>query len=146
LDWGIFSGAIGPRLRVLRNVLQAASIEVSQPFGLPTGSLTVMALIAANPDSSQVMLARQAAITQPSLVGIIDELERQGLVSRIRSDADRRRNRLVLTPEGEETMHRLFAVVRDIEAPIRDAFDEAELERFIRDLDRAIAALGEERT
>jgi DNA-binding MarR family transcriptional regulator len=143
LDWGIYSGSIGPRLRLLRNMLLTASIEVSAPFGLPTGSLTVMALIAANPDSSQVMLARQAGMTGPSLVGLIDELEARGLVTRIRSVTDRRRNRLVLTEGGAATMDRLFAVVRDIEAPIREAFSDEELADFVSYLDRAIAALTE---
>ena len=36
-------------MRLLRNYLQSRSIAVSEPYGLPLGSLTVMSLIAANP-------------------------------------------------------------------------------------------------
>ena len=53
LDWGILEGSVGPRVRLLRNALSARSIAASAPHGLPTGSLTVLALIAANPGSSQ---------------------------------------------------------------------------------------------
>ena len=45
LDWGILAGSVGPRVRLLRNVLSARSIVVSAPYELPTGSLTVLALL-----------------------------------------------------------------------------------------------------
>ena len=44
-------------------MLHSRSITVSEPFGLPTGSLTVMSLIAANPGNSQKQLADWAGMT-----------------------------------------------------------------------------------
>ncbi len=126
----------------MRNSLNAASITVSEPFGLPTGSLTVMALVAANPGSSQAALAEQAGITGPSLVGIIDELEKRGLVARERSAEDRRRNMLVLSAKGQETMDALFAEVTDIEKPIRDELGEKDMARLTQLLDKAVNAVA----
>lgn len=142
LDWGILDGSVGPRIRLLRNALQAASLDASVPWGLPTGSLTVMALVAANPGSSQAGLANMAGITGPSLVGILDELEQRGLVSRTRDAVDRRRNVLGLTATGEATMAELFATVTGIEAAIREELGEAGMTQLKALLDRAIAALG----
>lgn len=144
LDWGIFSESVGPRARLLRNMLHARSIAVSEPFGLPTGSLTVMALIMANPGSSQKQLADWAGITSPALVGLVDELERRGLLCRERSPNDRRRNSLVLTDEGSQTCEAMMAVVSAIEAPIRDALGPQDMARLISLLDRAVAALRED--
>lgn len=141
LEWGILAESVGPRVRLLRNALTARSIAVSAPYDLPTGSLTVLALIAANPGSSQAALARRAGINKSALVGIVDELERRGLAARDRSSADRRRNNLSVTPEGEEVMHKLFAVVGPEEQPIRDALGFSDMARFLGLLDRAIAAL-----
>jgi DNA-binding MarR family transcriptional regulator len=141
VDWGLLSHHIGPRVRLLRNTLNARSISVSEPFGLPTGSLTVMSLMAQNPGSSQVELAQYAGITGPSLVGIVDELERRGLVQRVRSTEDRRRNMLVVTEKGERTMAALFAEVRHIEDPIQQELTPEELDLFISFIDRANAAL-----
>ncbi len=141
MDWGLLSHHIGPRVRLLRNTLNARSISVSEPFGLPTGSLTVMSLMAQNPGSSQVELAQYAGITGPSLVGIVDELERRGLVQRVRSTEDRRRNMLVVTEKGERTMAALFAEVRHIEDPIQQELTPEELDLFISFIDRANAAL-----
>jgi len=142
LDWGLLSHHIGPRVRLLRNMLNTRSITVSEPFGLPTGSLTIMALMAQNPGSSQVELAQYAGITGPSLVGIVDELERRGLVQRERSKEDRRRNMLVVTEKGERTMTALFDEVRHIEDPIQEELSADELDQFIGLIDRIIIAVA----
>ncbi len=123
-------------------MLNAASISVSEPFDLPTGSLTVMALVSANPGSSQADLAARAGITSPSLVGIIDDLEKRGLLSRERSPTDRRRNMLLLTKQGEKRMAELFATVTEIEQPIRDALGPRDLAKLAALLDRAVEAVG----
>ena len=141
LAWGILAQSVGPRVRLLRNVLGARSIAVSAPSGLPTGSLTVLALVAANPGSSQVALARRAGINKSALVGIVDQLEQRGLIARDKSDADRRRNDVRVTPQGEQAMKELFAAVTREEGRIRDALGTRDLNELLALLDRAIAAL-----
>ena len=141
LDWGILAGSVGPRVRLLRNALTARSIAASAPHGLPTGSLTVLALIAANPGSSQSALARSAGLNKSALVGIVDQLEAKGLAARDRSTSDRRRNQVTVTSEGEAAMQALFVAVTTEEGPVRDALGLADLEVLLTLLDRAIAAL-----
>ena len=143
LDWGILAGSVGPRARLLRNALTARSIAVSAPHGLPTGSLTVLALIAANPGSSQSALAKRAGLSKSALVGIVDDLGTRGLAARERSSGDRRRNQVTITPAGEAAMQALFATVPREEAPVREALGSADLETLLTLLDRAIAALEE---
>ncbi|HEY6813928.1 MAG TPA: MarR family transcriptional regulator [Croceibacterium sp.] len=141
LDWGILAGSVGPRVRLLRNTLTARSIAVSAPHGLPTGSLTVLALIAANPGSSQSALARRAGLNKSALVGIVDQLEARGLATRDRSAGDRRTNQISVTAEGEAAMRALFAAVSPEEGPIREALGAADLALLLELLDRAIAAV-----
>lgn len=141
LSWGILDGSVGPRVRLLRNVLSARSISVSAPYGLPTGSLTVLSLVAANPGSSQTALAHRAGINKSALVGIVDELERRGLAARDRSSDDRRRNSLSVTDEGRQAMDALFAQVTQEEASVREALGEKDMAALLALLDRAIAAL-----
>jgi len=104
----------------------------------------VIVLIPGNPLSPQAMVARKAGIVGPSLIATIEELERRGLVSRVRSDGDRRRNRLVVTKEGEATRQALFAMVKEIEAPIRTVFSDVRFDLFTLNLDRANFALTKE--
>jgi DNA-binding MarR family transcriptional regulator len=141
LDWGILENAVGPRVRLLRNALGARSIAASAPHGLPTGSLTVLALVAANPGSSQAALAAKAGINKSALVGLVDELETRGLIARDRSASDRRRNDLTVTPEGTRAMQALFEAVIPAEGRIRDALDTRDLTVLLALLDRAIGAL-----
>ena len=143
LDWGILDGSVGPRVRLLRNALTARSIAVSAPYGLPTGALTVLALIAANPGSSQSAIAKRAGLNKSALVGIVDQLEAKGLAARERASGDRRRNQVTVTPEGEAAMEALFAAVTREEGPLRDALGMADLEMLLVLLDRAIEALEE---
>ena len=143
LEWGILAGSVGPRVRLLRNALAARSIAASAPYGLPTGSLTVLALVAANPGSSQNALAKRAGLNKSALVGIVDQLEAKGLAARDRSASDRRRNQITVTPEGAAAMQALFVAVTTEEGPVRDALGLADLEVLLALLDRAIAALEE---
>lgn len=143
LGWGILEGSVGPRVRLLRNVLGARSIAVSAPHELPTGSLTVLALIAANPGRSQTALADRAGLNKSALVGIVDQLEKRGLAERDRASTDRRRYRVMVTPAGEETMRTLFSLVDPAERPIRDALGERDTATLLALLDRAVVALEE---
>ena len=141
-EWGQLAGSIGPRMRLLHNVLAARSISALEPFGLPTGSHTVLSLIAANPGSTQTALAEAAGLNKSALVGIVDELEKRGLAERDRSASDRRRNQLSVTAAGEAAMKAMFDRVRKGEDAVREALGAADHRRLLDLLDRANAALG----
>ena len=138
--WGVLADAIGPRVRLLRNALATRSITALEEFGLPTGSLTVLSLIVANPGSSQTVLAKAAGLNKSALVGIVDELEKRGLAARDRSASDRRRNQLAVTPAGEAAMKAMFERVRRGEEVVRDALGTSDLRKLLDLLDRANAA------
>lgn len=140
-EWGQLAGTVGPRVRLLRNALAARSIAALEEFALPTGSLTVLSLIAANPGSSQTVLAKAAGLNKSALVGIVDELEKRGLAARDRSASDRRRNHLTVTPEGEAAMKAMFELVRKGEDTVREALGGTDHRRLLDLLDRANAAL-----
>jgi DNA-binding MarR family transcriptional regulator len=139
--WGVLADAIGPRVRLLRNALATRSITALEEFGLPTGSLTVLSLIAANPGSSQTVLARAAGLNKSALVGIVDELEKRGLATRDRSDSDRRRNHLSVTPAGEAAIAAMLAKVAMGESKLRGALGLRDHTMLLDLLDRANAAL-----
>ena len=140
-QWGQLANTVGPRVRLLRNALAVRSIAALEQFGLPTGSLTVLSLIAANPGSSQTVLAKAAGLNKSALVGIVDELEKRELAARDRSASDRRRNHLSVTPAGEAAMKSMFERVRKGEETVRDALGANEHRRLLDLLDRANAAL-----
>ena len=139
-DWGQLADTVGPRVRLLRNALAARSIAALEEFALPTGSLTVLSLIAANPGSNQTLLAKAAGLNKSALVGIVDELEKRGLAARDRSASDRRRNQLTVTPAGEAASKTMFERVREGEDLLRAALGAADHRQLLALLDRANAA------
>jgi len=143
LSWGVLGRAVGPRARLLRNVLTTRNLAALAPFGLPTGSLSIMALISANEGCSQTMLARQTGMNKSALVGVLDELERRGIAKRTVAAEDRRRNVLSLTPEGARLMDEMQRAANAEEEPIRKALSDEELTQLISLMERAYDALGE---
>ena len=142
MSWGLLARSIAPRVRLLRNLLAARTEGGGGGADeLPTGALTVLALVSANPGTSQTLLARRAGINKSALVGIVDQLETNGLVARDRSAVDRRRNSLSVTRAGEAALKQLHAAAWPAEAPIREALNPGEQALLVSLLDRALASL-----
>jgi DNA-binding MarR family transcriptional regulator len=141
MDWGLLNKAVGTGTRLLHNELVVRIVEAYAPFGLRSGALSTMVLISANPGCSQSELAREVAMDDSAMVAIIDQLERRGLAVRSRSTADRRRNTLSLTPEGEALMHEMTGRAMDVESPIHDALSPDEQVMLVTLLRRAYSAI-----
>ncbi|HEX5500286.1 MAG TPA: MarR family transcriptional regulator, partial [Thermomicrobiales bacterium] len=89
-------------------------------------------------------LARRWQVTPAVLTGIIDRLERRGLVRREPDSADRRRLRLALTEAGLAASHEVErALTDDLTAQLAKASPDAlaELDRSLALLRRALVAL-----
>ena len=136
-----FSGFVGPKVRVLWNLLNARMVEALSPFGLRSGAFSTMALIDARPGCSQTLLARELAVDKSALVAIIDELETRGLAVRVRLPDDRRRHALSLTSEGQALLRRMRPAVLGPGQPIRDALSQDEMAQLLSLLDRAYEAM-----
>lgn len=141
LEQGLLTGHLGPKIRVLWNLLSARMVAALAPFGLRSGAFSTLALISANPGCSQNQLARALGMDKSAVVAIIDELEARGLASRERGAQDRRRHALSLTTEGEALMRRMFGPVSEVGVPIRKALTKQELEQLSSLLERAYDAL-----
>ena len=141
LSWGVLSSAVGPRTRLLRNLLRMRAAMVTDPHDLPAGSLTVLSIVSANEGCCQSALADRSGMFTTNVVNIVNELEDRALVRRVRSKQDRRFKTVVLTQEGCDLMETLQNQIAAIEDSIAREFDDGEMVRFIEFLDRAIGAL-----
>jgi DNA-binding MarR family transcriptional regulator len=75
---------------------------LARQFGLTGPQLTVLKILSGIGDLSLSSLSGRIKARNSTVTGIIDRMEREGLVRRERSEADRRVVLIRLTPEGEK--------------------------------------------
>ncbi len=90
---------VGAYHRVLRRLEQALD-----PHGLSLAQFEVLAHLHFDGAITQNELAQRLLVTKGNVVGLLDRMGAAGLVERKADPADRRANRLVLTPRGEAVL------------------------------------------
>jgi MarR family transcriptional regulator for hemolysin len=93
----------------------------------------------------QTDLAAALDIEGPSLVRLLDVLERNGLLQRSEDAEDRRSKRVSMTAEGRALRHRLVEVQEEVAAGLLRHVTEEERASCVRvfaKLDRALAETG----
>jgi DNA-binding MarR family transcriptional regulator len=79
---------------------------------------------------NQRELSRRAGILDGTTVTVIDRLEQEGLVKRIRNSSDRRLINIYLTPRGRKLKQRSHHVSAVVDAKLLDGFSAFEKERL----------------
>jgi DNA-binding MarR family transcriptional regulator len=125
------------RRRSLRDPLAASCAE------LDLSSPQVHTLLSLRHEGALAMgdLARRVAVTEKTVTGLVDRLERDGLAARQRDEVDRRVIHVGLTARGEALARRLDAEV--LQAITRlvgrlDAADRQDLFRIIGKLTKSL--------
>lgn len=98
-------------------------------FGLSDGRMQAMFRLLKSPDNRLAMseLATELNVSPRNITGLIDHLERDGLVARQPDPIDRRSIQAVLTPEGRRLMSGLWRDTIARQAPVARQFTEDEL-------------------
>ncbi len=78
------------------------SQKMSKQYGLTGPQSLVLRLLIKKGALSSADLSRQMYVTPSNITGIIDRLEKKGLVERIRKQGDRRVALITLTPSGQQ--------------------------------------------
>jgi DNA-binding MarR family transcriptional regulator len=127
---------LGRRVAMTAKTVRAYA---DQQMSLAGANLTVAIatrILAESPDLAQRELADLMGIEAPTMARHIDRLERDGIVTRARDEADRRVLRVRLTDKGHELRDRLVAVSAHTHRELTSVFEADELARFEEYLDR----------
>ncbi len=100
---------VGYHMKRAFNIVQADLNQALKPFGLRMVTYTALVLIVDNPGLRQTQLADAMDIERPNLVVIIDELERQELITRDPVPTDRRAYALKATLAGRQLYDKVVA-------------------------------------
>jgi DNA-binding MarR family transcriptional regulator len=112
------------------------------PFDLHPREFAVLRAVGFQEGQSQQALGDSLRIPRSRMVGIVDELERRGLLERQPHATDRRVRQLHLTDEGrdlcQQALEQAVAFEKEISAPL----SRQEREQLLHLLDRIGSGLG----
>jgi DNA-binding MarR family transcriptional regulator len=101
-----------------------------EPLGIRGPHLFILMMMRADGPMSQAALTKRLWIDRTTMVHIIDDLERLGLVERTRDPNDRRANAVRVSPRGEEVLARAGQLAHAGEAGVMSALSPEEQEQL----------------
>jgi MarR family transcriptional regulator, lower aerobic nicotinate degradation pathway regulator len=114
---------------LLKRLGQAAklkTIDAYEQAGVNPYHYAIIVLLDEGVRETQAAIADTLGYDRGTLVGLLDELESQGLIERRRDPEDRRRHLVVLTPEGKRKLARLRTVAGRAEDEFLASLDDQE--------------------
>ena len=100
LSLGRLDGLLGFHLRMASAAIARDFAVAMEEIRLTQKQVAVLELIDANPQVSQIDLAGRLGMDRATMMALVDRLEHRGLLVRMASGRDRRRQELSLTTEG----------------------------------------------
>ncbi|MBI5014347.1 MAG: MarR family transcriptional regulator [Deltaproteobacteria bacterium] len=111
--------------------------EKLDPYGLTQPQFFLLIALYEEDGLPITALAEKVALDKSTLTGLLDRVERDGLVERVPTPEDRRALQIRLTPKAEALRQRLTAIYDETNAWFLSQLTAEERETF----DRAIAKL-----
>jgi homoprotocatechuate degradation regulator HpaR len=120
--------------------------KIFNDFGLTEQQWRVLRVLWETDDVTIKDLADLTLIAAPSLVGIVDRLERDGLVTRQRSTTDRRKVNVLVTTAGAELEDRIMPRVASAYVELKQSVDAETWSQVLVGLQRIAVQRGVERS
>jgi DNA-binding MarR family transcriptional regulator len=89
--------------------LKKESTRLFEPLGVTGAQFNILILLLAQTEDgtmSQSDLGRLLTVNRSNVTGLVDRLEKLGLVARVSDNGDRRVNRVALTDNGRNVAHK----------------------------------------
>lgn len=131
VELGLLPDLVGYQLRMAQIALFKDFASGLGEHDVSPGLFGVLVIIESNPDLKQTELARATHLDRSTIVSVIDNLERRGLVERRSALNDRRSNALHLTAEGTALLRKLKRQVNLHEKRLLSNFNATEREHFL---------------
>ena len=93
---------------------KAADIELMQRFGLTGGKWKIITVLSLNEGVTQKHLADMAFVEAPTLVPVIDKMEKEGYITRQPDLNDRRNNLIFMTEKAKEMVDPIIECILEI--------------------------------
>ncbi|WP_282202859.1 MarR family winged helix-turn-helix transcriptional regulator [Kitasatospora fiedleri] len=133
--------SLGYLLKEASSVLRSAMEEVLRPLGMTVTHYSCLELLAQRPGLSNSELARGAFVTRQSMNVLLQNLERDGYVTRPAEPPVGKALPARLTPRGRRSLERASAAVRSVEVRMLAGMTEAERSDALRSLRSMVRSL-----
>ena len=136
VDMGILSRSLAFHVRKAQLALQRRGLRSMSASGVGPAEFGTLVLCEQNPGLAQFQIAAALDIDKASVVAVVDRLEELGWVVRRRSNQDRRRYGLFLTPTGATQTQLLRQQAEQAESFALELFSATELQQLLTLLGR----------
>ena len=130
MEYGFLNNMVGVELRKAQ--IKAES-KFEQKYGkqLLPGHYTVLVLIKYNPGATQSAIAQSAGLNRSSLVPLLKQFEKKGLITRKPGSEDTRSNITELTLQGEAFIAQHQSSITKLEQQLKDELGEKNYLLFV---------------
>lgn len=133
----------GHYIRRLQQIAVAIFMDEAQAWGITPVQYAALNTVARRPGIDQGTLARAIGFDTSTTGGVVDRLERQGLVVRQFSPQDRRVRLLSATPAGRELLAQVAPAVLRVQERLLTPLSERERAQFLKTLRKLVEANNE---
>ena len=134
------SGVPGHQIRRLQQIAVGLFMDETAAFDLTPVQFAALATVARQPAIDQRTLARSIGFDTSTIGGVIDRLERRGLMLRSAAPEDRRVRRLSVTAQGQALLQGVVPAMQRAQARILSPLAPVEQAQFMQLLTRIVAA------
>jgi DNA-binding MarR family transcriptional regulator len=103
---------------------------VSEGIKVTVAQAGILFLLKQKNDRTMTELSRLLSIDNSTITGLVDRLEKTGLVRRSQNPDDRRASRVYITSEGIEEINRAKIVILKVNDEIKNSHTDVELDHF----------------
>ncbi|AWZ19717.1 Transcriptional regulator, MarR family protein [Roseovarius sp. EC-HK134] len=134
-------------LIALRRILRATEIygrKLASAAGLTAVQFRVLQIVAERGNCTATHIAQQMRVSQATITALVDKLVKHGVVTREKSQTDRRQTNIVITDAGHETIRRAPDALQQRYVRKFEALADWEQAQLVASLERVATLLDAE--
>ena len=137
LDHGKMRGLLGYNLaQAAIPSLKIFNKRIGEPFQLRRIDYTILMLVAANPHVTQRQISLALDVSAPRLTLVCDKLVERELITRTRSEEDRRKQIIALTRKGAALVKKAERIADGVESELLGHLSEVERAQLFQLLEK----------